>query len=187
LIDGEGTAMARNRVQFQKGLSEAAFEELYGTEEKCRAVVMASRWPNGFECPACGGRAYSEVTTRRLFQCSACRLQTSLTAGTIFASTHLPLRLWFRAMYHLTQSKQGISSVELGRRLGVKQFTAWKMKHKLAQVMMERDGGKRFRGRVEIDDAYLGGERTGDKRGRGAPGKTPFVAARPRPRASRCA
>src|SRR4051794_19311389 len=175
--DGEGTAMARNRVQFQKGLSEAAFEELYGTEEKCRAVVMASRWPNGFECPACGGRAYSEVTTRRLFQCSACRHQTSLTAGTIFASTHLPLRLWFRAMYHLTQSKQGISSVELGRRLGVKQFTAWKMKHKLAQVMMERDGGKRFSGRVEIDDAYLGGERTGAKRGRGAPGKTPFVAA----------
>jgi transposase-like protein len=169
--------MARNSVQFQKGLSEAAFEELYGTEEKCRAVVMASRWPNGFECPACGGRAYSEVTTRRLFQCSACRHQTSLTAGTIFASTHLPLRLWFRAMYHLTQSKQGISSVELGRRLGVKQFTAWKIKHKLAQVMMERDASKRFSGRVEIDDAYLGGERTGDKRGRGAPGKTPFVAA----------
>src|SRR4051794_13191054 len=74
--DGEGTAMARNRVQFQKGLSEAAFEERYGTEDKCRAVVMASRWPNGFECPACGGRTYSEVTTRRLFQCRACRLQT---------------------------------------------------------------------------------------------------------------
>src|SRR3954452_3780723 len=174
---GRAQAMARNRVQFQKGLSEAAFDELYGTEDKCRAVVMASRWPNGFACPACGGRAYSEVTTRRLFQCSACRLQTSLTAGTIFASTHLPLRLWFRAMYHLTQSKQGISSVELGRRLGVKQFTAWKIKHKLAQAMMERDAGKRFSGRVEIDDAYLGGERTGGKRGRGAPGKTPFVAA----------
>ena len=169
--------MARNRVQFQKGLSEAAFEELYGTEDKCRAVVMASRWPNGFACPACGGRAYSEVTTRRLFQCSACRLQTSLTAGTIFAATHLPLRLWFRAMYHLTQSKQGISSVELGRRLGVKQFTAWKIKHKLAQVMMERDATKQLSGRVELDDAYLGGERTGGKRGRGAPGKTPFVAA----------
>src|SRR3954462_12047333 len=71
----------------------------------------------------------------------------------------------------------GISSVELGRRLGVKQFTAWKIKHKLAQAMMERDADKRFSGRVEIDDAYLGGERPGAKRGRGAPGKTPFVAA----------
>ncbi len=102
--------MARNKVQFQKGLSEAGFEALYGTEAKCRAVVIGSRWPNGFECPVCGGRAYCEVTTRGLFQCSACRHQASPIAGTIFASTHLPLRLWFRAMYHLTQSKQGISS-----------------------------------------------------------------------------
>src|ERR1700677_3232220 len=169
--------MARNKVQFQKGLSEAAFETLYGSEQKCRAVVIASRWPNGFECPACGGRTYSEVVTRRLFQCSGCRRQTSPIAGTIFASTHLPLRLWFRAMYHLTQSKQGISSIELGRRLGVTQTTAWKIKHKLEQVMMERDASKRLTGRVELDDAYLGGERSGGKRGRGAPGKTPFVAA----------
>ena len=162
--------MARNTVQFQKGLSEAAFEERYGTEEKCRAVVRASRWPDGFECPACGGQAYSEVKTRGLFQCSACRRQTSLIAGTIFASTHVPLRLWFRAMYHVTQSKQGISSLELGRRLGVTQTTAWKLKHKLAQVMMERDASQRLVGRVEIDDAYLGGERSGGKRGRGAHG-----------------
>ena len=169
--------MARNSVQFQKGLSEAEFEERYGTEEKCRAVVMASRWPKGFECPVCAGQAHSEIRSRGLFQCCACRRQTSLTAGTIFASTHVPLRLWFRAMYHLTQSKQGISSVELGRRLGVRQTTAWKMKHKLQQVMMERDGHKRLAGRVEIDDAYVGGQRSGGKRGRGAPGKTPFVAA----------
>src|SRR6202167_2430747 len=98
-------------------------------------------------------------------------------ADTIFASPHLPLRLWFRAMYHLTQSKQGISSIELGRRLGVTQTTAWKIKHKLAQVMLERDATKQLGGRIEIDDAYFGGERSGGKRGRGAPGKTPFVAA----------
>jgi len=169
--------MARNAVQFQKGLSEAAFEVIYGSEEKCRAMVIASRWPNGFECPVCAGRAYSVVKSRGLFQCSACRRQTSPIAGTIFASTHLPLRLWFRAMYHLTQSKQGISSIELGRRLGVTQTTAWKIKHKLAQVMMERDASKQLSGRVELDDAYLGGERSGGKRGRGAAGKTPFVAA----------
>ena len=117
------------------------------------------------------------VTTRDLFQCTACRRQTSPIAGTIFASTKLPLRTWFRAMYHLTQSKQGISSIELGRRLGVTQTTAWMVKHKLKQVMMERDATKPLSGRVEIDDAYLGGERSGGKRGRGAPGKTPFVAA----------
>src|SRR4051812_48144408 len=80
-------------------------------------------------------------------------------------------------MYHLTQSKQGISSVELGRRLGVKQFTAWKIKHKLAQVMMERDADKRFHGRGEIDDADFGGEHTGAQPGRGAPGQAPFLGA----------
>ena len=169
--------MARNVVQFQKGLSEPAFEQQYGSEEQCRTIVIASRWPHGFECPACGGRRYSLVTTRDLYQCTKCRRQTSPIAGTIFASTHLPLRLWFRAIYHLTQTKQGISSIELGRRLGVTQTTAWKIKHKLKQVMLERDARKRLTGRIEIDDAYLGGERSGGRRGRGAPGKTPFVAA----------
>ena len=169
--------MARNRVQFQKGLSEPEFERLYGTEEQCRAAVVAARWPEGFECPACGGKAHSLVQTRGLFQCTACRRQTSPVAGTIFAATKLPLRTWFRAMYHLTQTKQGLSSIELGRRLGVRQSTAWTIKHKLQQVMMERDATKRLSGRIEIDDAYLGGERSGGKRGRGAPGKTAFVAA----------
>src|SRR6185369_7185138 len=169
--------MARNVVQFQKGLSEPAFEQQYGTEEQCRAIVIASRWPRGFECPACGATQHCVVTTRDLYQCTKCRRQTSPIAGTIFASTHLPLRLWFRAIYHLTQSKQGISSIELGRRLGVTQTTAWKIKHKLKQVMLERDATKHLTGRIEIDDAYLGGERSGGKRGRGAAGKTPFVAA----------
>jgi hypothetical protein len=169
--------MARNKVQFQKGLSETAFERQYGTEEQCRQVVIASRWPKGFSCPGCGGSQHCLVTTRGLFQCSTCRLQTSPIAGTIFASTKLGLRVWFRAMYHLTQSKKGMSSIELGRRLGVTQTTAWKIKHKLKQVMLERDASKQLDGRVELDDAYVGGEQTGGKRGRGAPGKTPFVAA----------
>lgn len=169
--------MARNKVQFQKGLSEAGFDELYGTEDKCRDVLFTWRWPSGFECPVCAGHKHSVIKTRALYQCSGCRRQTSLIAGTIFASTKAPLRTWFRAMYHMTQSKGGISSIELGRRLGVTQTTAWKIKHKLMQVMMERDAGKRLKGRIEVDDAYLGGERSGGKRGRGAAGKTPIVAA----------
>jgi len=164
-------------VQLQKGLSEAEFQKLYGTEELCRAVIFKLRWPDGFVCPACGGRAHCIIRTRPVYQCNACKLQTSLTAGTIFAATKLELKVWFQAMYHMTQSKQGISSVELGRRLGVRQRIAWAMKSKLAQVMMERDAGKLFDGRIEMDDAYLGGQRHGGKRGRGAAGKTPFVAA----------
>lgn len=100
------------------------------------------------------------MTTRDLFQCSGCRRQTSPIAGTLFAGTKLPLRTWFRAIYHVTQTKQGISSIELGRRLGVRQNTAWTIKHKLKQAMMERDASKQLSGRVEIDDAYtrMGGD-----------------------------
>jgi transposase-like protein len=169
--------VARNSVQFQKGLSEAEFEQQYGTEAACREALFRWRWPEGFECPICGARRHSAIRSRQLFQCSACRRQTSLTAGTIFAATKVPLRTWFRALYQVTQTKQGISSIELGRRLGVTQSTAWTIKHKLGQVMLERDAETQLTGRVELDDAYLGGERSGGKRGRGSPGKTPFLAA----------
>ena len=103
--------MTSNQVKFQKGLSEANFQDLYGTEELCRDVVSKLRWPEGFVCPACGGRAHCVIRTRQAYQCNACRTQTSLTAGTVFASTKLGLTVWFRAMYHMTQSKQGISSL----------------------------------------------------------------------------
>ena len=170
--------MARNQVQFQKGLSEARFAEIYGTEEQCHAALVKWRWPNGFECPECNGADHCVVTrgARRLFQCNACRKQTSVKAGTIFASSKLPLRIWFKTIYLVTQSKKGISSIELGRRLGVTQTAAWMMKHKLAQVMLERNASKRLKGNVQMDDAYIGGARSG-RRGRGATGKTPFVAA----------
>jgi transposase-like protein len=132
----------------------------------------------GFECPDCGGREHCIVKrgARSLYQCNACRKQTSVTAGTIFASSKLPLRLWFKAMYLMTQSKKGISSIELGRRLGVTQTAAWTLKHKLAQVMIERNAAKRLEGEVQMDDAYIGGLHPGTY-GRGAAGKTPFVAA----------
>lgn len=174
--------MARNSVQFQKGLSEVAFYRQYGAEEQCQAQVVAWRWPDGFVCPECEERRHCRIKPSRsfprgLYQCNACRTQTSPIAGTIFASTKLQLTVWFRAMYHMTQTKQGISSLELGRRLGVTQTTAWKIKHKLAVVMMERDAEKPLDGRVEMDDAYLGGERHDGKRGRGSPGKKPIIVA----------
>ena len=171
--------MPRNTVQFRKGLSEPEFERLYGSEDKCRAQLLAWRWPKGFECPACAGTAQCIVKQegRELYQCNACRTQTSLISGTIFASTKLELKVWFRAMYLMTQTKQGISRLELSRRLGVAYGTAWMIHHKLAQVMLERDRSKPLDGRVEMDDAYLGGEHNGGKRGRGSPGKMPIVAA----------
>src|SRR4051812_32840594 len=168
--------MAGKLASRVRGLSEAQFREAYGTEEQCRAVVEKLRWPEGFVCPSCGGTEGKWLSTRPKIQCRACRHQVSLTAGTIFHATKLPLTTWFLAMWLVATAKNGISSVELGRRLGIKQTNAWALKQKVMAVMAGREDKKRLDGRVEMDDAYLGGHRPG-KRGRGAAGKQPFVAA----------
>lgn len=167
----------KNWVHFQKGLSLDDFTERYGTDEACRDALAASRWPDGFECPACGRREHCVLSRRALYQCNACRTQTSVTAGTIFHATKLPLRKWFLAMFLISKAKNGISSLELARDLGVRQTTAWMLKHKLMQVMLERENETILAGRVEADDAYLGGELQGGKPGRGSENKVPFIAA----------
>ena len=159
-----------------RGLSEAQFRAAYGTEAQCRAVVEKLRWPAGFVCPLCGGCEGTQLSTRPKIQCRSCRHQVSLTAGTVFHATKLPLTSWFAAFWLIATAKNGISSVELGRRLGIKQTNAWALKQKIMAVMAGREDRKRLDGRVEMDDAYLGGHRPG-KRGRGAAGKQPFVAA----------
>ncbi|MDP1786385.1 IS1595 family transposase [Nitrosomonas sp.] len=171
--------MGINKIQFQKGLSMAGFMEKYGTEDKCHAALVASRWPAGFVCPKCGGTHHSTFERKGLhyWQCSICREQTTAICGTIFHATKLPLTRWFLGMHLLSQSKNSISALELKRHLGVRYKTAWLLKHKLMQVMMVREESRRLDGRVEIDDAYLGGELPGGKSGRGSENKVPFIAA----------
>jgi transposase-like protein len=169
--------MSRNHVQFQKGLSLNEFFSAYGTEEQCFEALFTWRWPNGFVCPHCGANSCCQLRVRKLQQCDGCHRQTSVTAGTIFDATKLPLTTWFQGIYLMTQNKKGISAMALHRQLGISYNAAWRMKHKLMQVMLERDDDHPLSGYIELDDAYLGGERTGCKPGRGAAGKTPFVAA----------
>ncbi len=138
------------------------------TEEKCRAALLRLRWPDGLVCPCCGHRGHCVLAGRGLYQFNRCKRQTSPTAGTIFQATKLALTLWFAAILLIVTAKNGISSVELGRRLGIKQPTAWAVKHKIMAVMARREGETALTGRVEMDDAYLGGARSGSKRGRGA-------------------
>ncbi len=168
--------MARNAVQFQKGYSLGQFFAEYGTEDQCAEALERWRWPNGFVCPQCHYTQYCTLHCRALFQCHRCHHQTSLIAGTLFEYTKLPLTTWFLAMYLLTQTKNGVSALELSRQLGLSYNSAWRMKHKLMQAMKERDDTRALGGLVQLDDAYWGGERHG-KRGRGAEAKTPFVAA----------
>ena len=171
--------MPINRVQFQPGMSLREFQARFGTVEQCRRELADARWLRGFECRSCGGAEHSrfERLGRRYWQCAACRTQTSLTAGTLFDASKLPLTVWFLVMYLLTQTKTGMSALELHRHLGVSYRTAWLVKHKLMQVMFEQERGRRLTQVVQIDDAFLGGERTGGKRGRGSENKVPLIAA----------
>lgn len=169
--------MKKNQVQFQKGFSLLDFMEHYGTEAQCAGALFKARWPSGFQCPVCGGGRHSVVKTRSLYQCSRCHHQASLTAGTLFEQTKLPLTTWFLAIYLVTQAKTGLSALALKRQVGVSYNTAWGVKQKIMQAMKERDDRKPLGGLIQLDDVYWGGERHGGKRGRGSENKTPFVAA----------
>jgi ribosomal protein L37AE/L43A len=168
--------MSKNAVQFQKGMSLSEFQAQFGTDVQCEEALFAWRWPDDFVCPECGHTGYC-ILERGLYQCDRCRRQTSLTAGTLFAYTKLPLTTWFLAIYLLTQSKNGMSALALSRQLGVCYNSAWLLKQKLMQAMLEREQGRKLTGVIQMDDAYWGGRRRGYKRGRGTRGKTPFVAA----------
>jgi hypothetical protein len=170
--------MPMNPVQFQKGMSFLEFTRLYGTEEGCERELEAQRWPQGFVCPSCAGREYSNFRRGRVlyYQCCACRHQASLTAGTVMASSKLGLRVWFLAAYLLSQAKNNVSALELMRHLGVCYQTAWALKHKLMEAMRARESGRTLGGTVQIDEAFLGGESSG-RASLGRKGKVPLLAA----------
>jgi transposase-like protein len=171
--------MAFNQIQFQHGVSIPEFLQSFGTEAQCAEAVKAARWPNGFRCPNCHAAEHYVVGhgARKLFQCNACRHQTSLTAGSMMEHTKLPLTIWFLAIYLLSQAKTGLSSLSLKRHIGVSYRTAWLLHQKINRAMAQQEGTHRLDGAVQLDDAYLGGERSGGKAGRGSENKVPFVAA----------
>jgi len=150
------------------------FEVCFATEEACRAYLSQIRWPEGFVCPRCGGQEAWGMS-RGLWLCRQCRHQVSVTAGTIFQSGHLPLTLWFRAMWYMTSQKNGASALGIQRILGLGSYeTAWTWLHKLRRAMV-RPGRERLHGLVEVDETYLGGLEEG-RRGRPSTGKKALIA-----------
>src|SRR6185503_3236360 len=139
------------------------------------AYLTALRWPEGFVCPQCGGRGAWPAQRGRLI-CAGCRHQTTVTAGTIFQDSRLPLRLWSRAIWHVTSQKNGASALGLQRVLGLGSYqTAWTVLHKLRRAMV-RPGRDKLSGRVEVDETQVGGVTSGRK-GRGIPSKALVVIA----------
>ncbi len=160
-------------TDYPKDLLE--FRDRFHSEDACRDYLAQLRWPQGLTCPKCGGRQFWKMK-RGVFCCHTCQRHVSITAGSLFADTHKPLRLWFEALWHVTNQKYGASALGMQRILSLGSYrTGWNWLHKLRRAMV-RPGRDQLAGTVEVDETFIGGERSG-KRGRGAAGKTLVLIA----------
>jgi transposase-like protein len=142
-------------------------------EDRCRKYLEGLRWPDGLECPRCGGMTISHITTRHQLDCDSCRYRFSVTAGTIFHDSHLPLWKWLVAVYLIVESKKGISANQLKRMIGVSYKTAWYLCHRIRAALNEVDA-QLLKGIVEVEETFVGGEMEG--KGRGYRGNKTVVA-----------
>ena len=170
-------------MNFQN-LNLATLQEQINTPDKARALFEKIRWPNGAECPHCGSSNCYKLTHKPgsksavrdgVYKCSECRKQFTVTVGTIFERSKIPLHKWIAAVFLMCSSKKGVSAHQLHRSLGITYKSAWFMCHRIREAMKESPLAEMLGGVVEVDETYVGGKRPG-KRGRGAEGKTPAVA-----------
>ncbi len=145
------------------------FQRRFGTEKACQKRLYLMKWPDGYRCPRCGCASSYQVETRGLYQCTACKHQTSLTAGTVMHKTRTPLVKWFWAIYLVSTDKRGYSAMALSRKLAIGLKCAWTMLHKIRRAMEARDAEYQLAGLIQVDDAFFKGgvNKGGDKRGRG--------------------
>lgn len=152
------------------------FQNKFSTNEACEMHLLEQRWKNGFFCPKCGHNDAWYLKNRKLFDCKNCRTQTSLTAGTIFHATRVPLVKWYWLIYRMAMDKVGVSVAEMQRILEIGQYkTAWLMAHKVRKAMATRDAGYSLAGLVEMDETFFGPK--GTKRGRGSERKNIVLCA----------
>jgi transposase-like protein len=151
------------------------FQERFPDDAACLEYLAASRWPEGFRCPACAGERAWVLERRHLWECTECHQQTSVTAGTVMHGTRTSLRLWFWAAYLVATHTPGISAVQLQRQLGISRYeTAWLILQKLRRAMVapEREP---LRGEVEVDETLVGGHHEGRRGGRQRDGTKTLV------------
>ena len=161
----------------------------FDTDEKCRIALEKLRWPEGVRCIRCGSEKISRNYKRNTMECTPCGYHFSVTAGTIFHDSHLPLRKWFIAIYLISESKKGVSALQLKRVLGVAYKTAWYLCHRIREAVKDADStllGLES-GFVECDEAFIGGklkwmhkaerEKRGREGRRGAVGKSVVFGA----------
>lgn len=137
------------------------FQRRFDSQQSCLEAIYDYRWPRGFVCPFCGHDDGTRLSKRHVIQCSVCRRQTSITAGTLFHKTKIPLTKWFSLIFMMSQDKGGISAVRAANLLGMHYTTVWNMMHKVREAMAMRIEREMLSGFVEIDDAFYGGKTKG--------------------------
>jgi len=134
------------------------FHRMFPDDEACIDYLARWRWPEGFVCPRCDGSRAVRLRTRPLWQCSSCRRQTSVTAGTVLHRTKLPLTTWLYALWLMARPKVSISALQFARETGIASYkSAWGLLHKVRLVLSEGDEYPLDRGAVEVDESMLPG------------------------------
>ena len=160
----------------ERSLTE--FQKAFPDDQSCADHLAGQRWVEGYVCPKCGHKDAWYKKKRRLFDCKKCRFQTSITAGTVFHGTKIPLIKWYWLIYHMAMNKVGVSVLEMQRILSIGQYrTIWLMAHKIRKAMAERDAKYRLAGLVEMDESFFGPPDRGGKRGRGSETKMTVLCA----------
>jgi transposase-like protein len=145
----------KKQTEFPKTLQQAII--YFSDAENCTNFLSQLRWPDGVECPNCEGREVSYLSTRRLWKCKSCKKQFSVKAGSIMEDSPIGLDKWLAAIWLIANAKNGISSMEIHRSLGITQKSAWFLLHRIRKAMQNGSLAK-FSGHVEVDETYIGGK-----------------------------
>jgi transposase-like protein len=137
------------------------YQRRFSSQEACLEAISEYRWPRGFICPKCSHNDGHRLSKRRAIQCTLCRAQTSITAGTLFHKTKIPLTVWFLLIFLMSQDKGGISAVRAAELLDMHYTTVWNLMHKIREAMATKQDHELLSGFVEIDDAFFGGKTKG--------------------------
>jgi transposase-like protein len=152
------------------------WQKRFSSEQKCMNYLVEIRWPDGFQCPHCGHDHGWYTASQGRYECANCYRQSTVTSGTLFHATKLPLTKWFWAIYWISSDKGGISALRLSKLIGVSWRSAYRVLRVLRNAMGDRDTLYRLTDIIEFDDALVGGKKLG-KRGRGTEGKVSILVA----------